>query len=805
LNQLFVMETIPRLFSKDPVKENKRLIEYTNFALLEKIISNDRDLDIIINSSADYRSNYCKWIMMSYLHAIATEENTPDFLMRFITDTQQILLNSVKKEKLDLYLEKIDVFLKIVPYFPLAKLQETSFSPLLHNEISLTQLCDFLKNLPINEQIRLICYLCNTYTMSRLIAQGRDLEHVLAVLSPSMQNAVFSLIAANALKKPSKKTSNASQANINLDNAIQNGNLIKTASALFDGADVNWQPAGSRSTPLMLAIRFHPTNIELVQLLLTFGAKTNLTNLLGETALFDAINSESYPIVTLLLKNGASVQHANNKGETPLMAAVQRYYDSHENLAVTEDLLKAGAEVNAVDNKGNIAIGLARSSVRINLLIKYGASRDLIAHPGQTKLMSAVCRSDVELINKLLDDKNLDIDERNDEGKTALIMLLQRGAYSFSELVHKFMLAGANLELADNNGRTALLCCNFYEGAQLLIEKYQANINVISSQNETILFNAINQLPFPYTELLNGLVTLLCSKKPSHEMLNVKSLGAGETALFMLVQLSSKSIDTEKYKTIISNLLEAGADPYISCHGQTVFDISQGEIQKLLRNWKIKQQTVINKSNTNILSAGLTPSSNLLFFKDNGLIRYHFKHPTEGLGNNYSHYVDLERELTGNEFNQLSQILRLFPHGNHCLWYETFVDTHFQHVPQELLFIAANAYDGLGNTVLGVAAETGTQLQAAQLLIDMGANVNTPEHRTKRLALHWAICNKKSYFDKTSYQAVEIVSLLLKNGADTELRCYQNSTPLEYARSKGYIAAADLIETHNRYPALFRF
>jgi ankyrin repeat protein len=385
------------------------------------------------------------------------------------------------------------------------------------------------------------------------------------------------------------------------------------------------------------------------------------------------------------------------------------------------------------------------------------------------------------------------------------MMLLQRGAYSFSELVHKFVQAGADIELTDNNGRTALLCCNFYEGAQLLIEKYQANINVISFQNETILFNAINQLPFPYTELLNSLVTLLCSKKPSQEMLNVKSLGAGETALFMLIQLSSKSIDTEKYKTIISNLLAAGADPDINCHGQTVFDISQSEIQRVLIDWKMKQQTMTNRSNTNTLSAGLTPSSNLLFFKDNGLIRYHFKHPTEGLRNNYSHYVDLDRELSSNELNQLSQILRLFPHSCHCLWYETFVDTHFQHVPQELLFIAANPYDGLGNTVLGVAAETGTQLQAAQLLIDMGANVNTLEHRTKRLALHWAICNKKSYFDKESYEAVEMVSLLLKNGADTELRCYQNSTPLEYARTRGYSAAADLIETHNRCHAAFRF
>jgi hypothetical protein len=177
-------------FNTYSAKENKLLIEYADFALLDKIISNDKDLNIIVNSSAHYKSNYCKWIIMSYLHTVATEENTPDFLMRFTTDTQQMLLNSVKKEKLEIYLEKADVFLKIVPYFSLTKLQETSFAPLLHKEISVTQLCHFLKNLPSNEQIRLICYLCDRYKMSMIIEQGSDLEHLLAVLSPSMQNVV---------------------------------------------------------------------------------------------------------------------------------------------------------------------------------------------------------------------------------------------------------------------------------------------------------------------------------------------------------------------------------------------------------------------------------------------------------------------------------------------------------------------------------------------------------------------------------------------------------------------------------------
>ncbi|TID93821.1 hypothetical protein DIZ66_18595 [Legionella pneumophila] len=65
-----------------------------------------------------------------------------------------------------------------------------------------------------------------------------------------------------------------------------------------------------------------------------------------------------------------------------------------------------------------------------------------------------------------------------------------------------------------------------------------------------------------------------------------------------------------------------------------------------------------------------------------------------------------------------------------------------------------------------------------------------------KLPLHWAINNKMSFMDMESYDAVKVVECLLKNGAKTDITCYQNSTPLEYAKSRGFIAAASLIETY---------
>ncbi|WP_425339867.1 hypothetical protein [Legionella israelensis] len=41
--------------------------------------------------------------------------------------------------------------------------------------------------------------------------------------------------------------------------------------------------------------------------------------------------------------------------------------------------------------------------------------------------------------------------------------------------------------------------------------------------------------------------------------------------------------------------------------------------------------------------------------------------------------------------------------------------------------------------MLGVACEYGYSVNAVQKLINMGANVDMPDHNMNKLALHWAI------------------------------------------------------------------
>ncbi|CZH48774.1 Ankyrin repeats (3 copies) [Legionella pneumophila] len=163
----------------------------------------------------------------------------------------------------------------------------------------------------------------------------------------------------------------------------------------------------------------------------------------------------------------------------------------------------------------------------------------------------------------------------------------------------------------------------------------------------------------------------------------------------------------------------------------------------------------------------------------------------------YGYYIDAEQNFDEHDLCVIEKILHYFPHASKSREsIEKFLEFSLKDIPNYLLPIVANAFDSYGNTMLGIACEYGYSVEAVQKLIDMGANLNAPDHNMSKLPLHWAINNKMSFMDMESYDAVKVVECLLKNGAKTDITCYQNSTPLEYAKSRGFIAAASIIETY---------
>jgi len=169
------------------------------------------------------------------------------------------------------------------------------------------------------------------------------------------------------------------------------------------------------------------------------------------------------------------------------------------------------------------------------------------------------------------------------------------------------------------------------------------------------------------------------------------------------------------------------------------------------------------------------------------MLRYDFKN------NGYEHYIKTNQKISEIELKTLGQILASFPHADNRDWPINFAQFKSDEISKKLLLLVANAYDCFGNTMLGIAAENGQHIEALQRLIDMGANIDMPDDNMNKLPLHWAINNKLSCRDQKSFEAVKVVKCLLDNGARTDITCYQGKTPFEYAKNRGFKAAANLL------------
>ncbi|QMT59398.1 ankyrin repeat domain-containing protein [Legionella sp. PC997] len=164
--------------------------------------------------------------------------------------------------------------------------------------------------------------------------------------------------------------------------------------------------------------------------------------------------------------------------------------------------------------------------------------------------------------------------------------------------------------------------------------------------------------------------------------------------------------------------------------------------------------------------------------------------------NNSKNYIDSNEQLSAEQIEQLKEIMSFFPYHNKDNWAELFRSFQPEKYPSKLVNMAANAFDHHGYTMLGLACEYGKDVEMVQRLIDMGANPDIPDHNMKKLPLHRAINNQLSSSNRDSLEAVAVVQCLLENGANTQNKSFQNCTPLFFAQSQQFNAAAKLMKDH---------
>jgi len=231
------------------------------------------------------------------------------------------------------------------------------------------------------------------------------------------------------------------------------GNCVNLATQLLDqGASVDARDRiGAR--PLSHAAR--SGHLEMLDLLLKRGAPINARDLNGATALYYAAERGHGPVVQRLIERGADVKLTGKSGVSPIAAAAYAGRDS-----IVAMLLAHGADGRAPDDTGKPPVIYAAAGGRLDIVKQLLGGGDLNARYANdlTLLMWASGPDEkvpdaqaIEVVSYLLDG-GAHIDDRDDRGRTALMIAAEGG---HSEIADLLLKRGADPSLKDKAGKRA--------------------------------------------------------------------------------------------------------------------------------------------------------------------------------------------------------------------------------------------------------------------------------------------------------------------------------------------------------------
>lgn len=202
-----------------------------------------------------------------------------------------------------------------------------------------------------------------------------------------------------------------------------------------------------------------------------------------ETALIKSIMDNSLDAAKKEIKKGKkTVEASDTEGRTALILAAAR------NLNVISELLKAGANVNTVDKKGETAL--------MKAAMFKSSSYKIPTEVAAEKKINA------EIFKALADYKKTKVNITNKDGKTALIMAIEHGKPELAEfLIRK---TNTDVNVIDKSGVTALMVAA-YRGydklVKLLLEKANC-VNVADADGDTALMRAASAGNYAIVKML---------------------------------------------------------------------------------------------------------------------------------------------------------------------------------------------------------------------------------------------------------------------------------------------------------------
>jgi len=236
-----------------------------------------------------------------------------------------------------------------------------------------------------------------------------------------------------------------------LGNLVRRGKVEALKERLAAGEKAG--EVDSSGVPL-LAIAAKDGKIAVMEVLLDGGADVNQTDRVGRTALMQAGTSKNADAVRLLLDRGADVNMRDS-----FIGGALAWTSGFGTAESVQDLLDAGAQVETVGSATGYTPLIWASGFgdpnSIPMLLEAGANIEATdGIDGDTALMHACKTGKIEGVNTLI-ARGAAIEAKNRKGMTPLLSASSH-ANGTVDKIQVLMKAGADLNVKDNSGRSAL-------------------------------------------------------------------------------------------------------------------------------------------------------------------------------------------------------------------------------------------------------------------------------------------------------------------------------------------------------------